>query len=476
MKKWIGLLLLFAFAGGNAYGDNFIPDGIPHPYDIAVDASGTLYVTDTYSYLLKITPAGVVTNLLGLSPRPNIGGIAADKSGNVYVTDETANVIWKISPEGVWSIFAGSSGVAGSANGTGTAATFREPKGIAIDGSGNFYVADMGNALIRKISPKGVVTTLAGGGKGTAANGKGAAASFNTLTGIGVDKTGNVYVADYGSNMIRKITPGGVVTTLAGTEGVNGAANGTGKTASFSSINGIAVDPSGNVYVADKGNALVRKITSRGLVTTLAGALGTVKGQNLGGFADGTGTSALFHTPYGVAVDPSGSVYVADFWNNSIRKINPKGVVTTVAGSRPGAAGNSTASVGTGVAVTSAGNGTTPANSSAPAGPITLVCTPATGKGDPAQMILNEAAGTADFGSDPVTTATFNETTVWWKVVSQDPNYQIEYQKYYTLSRLTGVLTFYTSRGTTDNAGNTKWAKEQGLVYNCKVGVEKRLF
>lgn len=487
MNKWIGLLLLLTFLDGSpgAYGDNINPGAISVPNDIAVDVSGNLYITDFYSNLYKMTPEGVVTNLVGLSHRPIIGGIAVDPSGDVYVADVYNNVIWKTTPGGVWSILAGSTGVAGSANGAGTAASFKGPTGLAVDKSGNVYVADEQNNLVRKITQGGVVTTLAGGGTGSgvvggAVDGKGTAASFSSPYAVAVDKAGNVFVADLANQLIRKITPGGVVTTLAGSAGKYGSTNGAGTAALFSGPNGIAVDKTGNVYVADYGNNLIRKITSWGVVTTLAGALGakTNGGWNnseifVGGFADGTGTSALFFNPFGVAVDGSGNVYVADKGNNSVRKITTQGVVTTLAGSRPGAGASGTASAGT---AAPAGNGNAPANPSASSGPITLVCTPATGKGDPAQLILNEAARTADFGSDAVTTATFNDTTVWWEVDTQDPNYQITYEHQYNLSRLTGVLTLSNVRGTTDTNGNTKWAREMAIGYNCKVGVEKRLF
>jgi len=167
-------------------------------------------------------------------------------------------LIRKITPAGVVTTLAGS-GSDGSANGTGTAASFSYPYGVAVDGSGNVYVAE-GNHLIRKITPAGVVTTLAGSSQGSA-NGTGTAASFNRPYGVAVDGSGNVYVADLSNHLIRKITPAGVVTTLAGS-GSLGAANGTGTAASFSYPNGVAVDGSGNVYVADQGNHLIRKIAT----------------------------------------------------------------------------------------------------------------------------------------------------------------------------------------------------------------------
>jgi gliding motility-associated-like protein len=208
------------------------------------------------------------------------------------------------------------------AGGTGIAPSFDPFFGEAFDASGNLYVSDQGNNLIRKITPAGVITTLAGSGAAGAVNGPGTTASFNSPAGLAVDGPGNVYVADRGNNLIRKITPAGVVTTLAGS-GASGSTDGTGAAASFNFPNGVAVDALGNVYVADSQNSLIRKITPAGVVTTLAGAGGS-------GNADGTGAAAKFNIPTGLTIDGSGNLYVADTFNNSIRKVTPSGVVTTI--------------------------------------------------------------------------------------------------------------------------------------------------
>jgi serine/threonine-protein kinase len=247
--------------------------------------------------------------------------VAADAAGNVYVADAGNNRIRAITPAGLVSTFAGT-GAQGRADSPDTA-TFNSPLGVAVDGSGNLYVADYGNDVIRKISPAGLVSTLAGTGAVGADNGAGIAATFDLPEGVAVDASGNVYVADNGNNLIRKITPAGVVSTLAGS-GTAGSANGTGTSASFNSPFGVAVDAAGNVYVADSGNNLIRKITPAGVVSTLAGS--GARGAN-----NASGSAASFNTPSGVSVDASGNVYVADENNNQIRKITPAGVVSTVA-------------------------------------------------------------------------------------------------------------------------------------------------
>jgi hypothetical protein len=166
----------------------------------------------------------------------------------------------------------------------------------------------------------GVVTTLAGlAGSAGSADGTGSAARFNTPEGVAVDGSSNVYVADSGNHTIRKITPGGVVTTLAGLAGSSGSADGTGSAARFNFPVGVALDGSGNVYVADSLNNTIRKMTSAGVVTTLAGLAGSA------GSADGAVSAARFNEPFGVAVDGSGNIYVADTFNFTIRKITPPG-------------------------------------------------------------------------------------------------------------------------------------------------------
>lgn len=256
-------------------------------------------------------------------------GVVVDASGNVYVADTNNNKIRKISSSGVVTTFAGS-GLTGSTDGIGTAASFNRPMGLAIDASGNLFVADGTNCKIRKITSSGVVTTLAGSGSVGSADGTGTAASFYLPTGVAVDASGNVYVADMYNHKIRKITAAGVVTTLAGI-GSSGDVDGAGTVAKFTMPTGVAVDASGNIYVADSGTYKIRKITPAGVVSTFAGT-------GSPGSADGTGTAASFNYPFGVVLDGSGNLYISDQYNHKVRKITSAGVVTTLAGT--GSAGS----------------------------------------------------------------------------------------------------------------------------------------
>jgi sugar lactone lactonase YvrE len=336
-----------------------------NPTAVAADASGNVYVADTDSQTIrKITPGGVVTTLAGLGydsyytkdgSYPAVGttgsadgtgtaarftypeGVAVDGNGVVYVADTVNDTIRVVSPTGVVTTLAGSPGPSnqGGADGTGTAAQFYGPTGIAVAGNGNLYVTEIGNNTIRMVTPGGVVTTLAGTDRVTgSADGAGPSAQFGSPTGVALDANGNLYVTDSTNNTIRKVTPSGVVTTIAGTAGVAGSLDGTGSSAQFDSPWGIAIDASGNLYVSDSGDNLIRKITPGGVVTTIAGVTTSPEVlSTYGVMTNGTGTAAHFLNPTGMAVDPSGNVYVADSGNNEIRKISPQVVVTTLAGS-----------------------------------------------------------------------------------------------------------------------------------------------
>ena len=313
------------------------------PAGVAVDGAGNVYVADAGNYAIrKVTPAGGVTTLAGLAARfSGLASVAVDGAGNVYVADFWTCTVRKVTPAGVVTTLAGLEGSHGSADGTGSAARFESPAGVAVDGAGNVYVADYGNATIRKVTSAGVVTTLAGlAPHSGSADGTGSAARFLDPSGVAVDGAGNVYVADKDNHTIRKVTPMGVVTTLAGFAGSANYGDGTGRGARFNYPTGVTVDSAGNIYVADSGNDAIRKVTPAGVVTTLAGDVSITDTYNrpIGGFADGTGHSARFAGPSGVAADSAGNIYVADTGNSTIRKVTPAGVVTTLAGWGPGSA------------------------------------------------------------------------------------------------------------------------------------------
>lgn len=262
----------------------------------------------------------------------NPEGIAADGAGNLYVAERASSTVRKVTMQGVVTTLAGATGAEGSTDGTGAAARFRNPSRLEADQSGNVFVTDLGNSTIRKITPSGVVTTVAGtvGVCGTA-DGTGTAAQFCQPQGIAIDTSGNLFVTDTGNHTVRKIDTAGVVTTVAGAAGVCGSADGLATAAQFCQPQDIAVDKLGNLYVADTANSTVRKITAAGVVSTLAGRAGEC------GTADGSGAAARFCLENGIAVDKAGNLFVADTGNSTVRKITPSGVVSTVAG----VAGNS---------------------------------------------------------------------------------------------------------------------------------------
>ena len=333
------------------------------PYAIVLDSSLNIYVSDN-TVIIKITPGGALSTFA--SGFGAIYGLAIDSSGNIYVADATTNLIKKVTPAGVVTTIAGS-GAASTLDGQGTAASINSPQFIAVDSIGNLYVSD-NNQVVRKITSTGYVTTLPLSSVGLAVD------SSSTLYGIysnGVNKitpvggsvtsiingpgggsfpdmigpyglasdpiSGFIYIADGGNNLIRKVAGSGTDNYLqpfvgggSYTGNASGHADGNGFYATFNNPKGIAIDSSGNMYVADTDNNTIRTITSSGYVTTLAGG-GVVDGT-YSGHADGLGYRATFFQPIGIAVSSSGIVYVSDSSNNTIRKISADGIVSTLAG------------------------------------------------------------------------------------------------------------------------------------------------
>ena len=312
------------------------------PYGIAIDTNDNLYVSDMRNNAIrKITPMGIVSTFAKLDGSP--AGIVVTQGGTVFVCDYGKNLIYKISPAGTATVFAGN-GELTRKDGAGTAASFSKPSGLAIGLDSTLYVADTGNHAIRRISQTGVVETMAGGDKRGCDDGGKGTASLNLPAGITVDSGGNVYVSELGNNYIRRVSPGGAVSTVAGLEkggivkkstqcGVGGGSagggtwkDGRGREAAFDAPLGLALSAGGILYIADTYNQRIRKMTPDTVVTTLAG-------NTESGSKDGVGPDASFYRPSGLAVDSKGNIFVADQFNNSIRRITPGGVVTTFAGS-----------------------------------------------------------------------------------------------------------------------------------------------
>jgi gliding motility-associated-like protein len=320
------LVTTFAGSGqpGSADGAG-INASFNYPVGTAIDLTGNLYVVDRDNIKIrKITPEGIVSTFAGTGQPGSADGaginasfnapygVATDSIGNVYVADSGNNKIRKITPEGIVSTFAGN-GQAGSTDGAGINASFNAPQGIATDAIGNVYVADTENHKIRKITPEGMVSTFAGTGNIGAVDGIVSIASFNGPQGITIDVKNNSYVSDTDNHKIRKITPEGMVSTFAGS-GQPGSTEGAGINASFYSPRGITIDALQNIYIADRNNLKIRKITPEGIVSTFAGS-----GQP--GEADGNALTATFIYPSGVAVDATGQLYISDLGSNKIRKV-----------------------------------------------------------------------------------------------------------------------------------------------------------
>lgn len=328
----IAQTLVSTFAGSGSIGSsdlNGIAASFNLPTVVAIDSFGNIFVVDRSNHKIrKITPTGDVTTFAGSGVSGSADGVGTaasfrypdgavfDSQNNLFISDQSNHKIRKVTPDGTVTTFAGS-GTIGATEGVGSAASFYYPAGMAVDANDNLLVADYGNNKIRKITPDGTVTTFAGTGVAGAAEGTALTAQFNGVTGVCVDSFGNIFVADYYNNKIRKIDSLGNVTTFAGS-GAIGSDNGIGTAASFYYPAIVAVDAANNLFVTDQENHKIRKITTDGTVSTYAG-------NGTPGVNDGISTSAQFNFPTGVAVDDSNTVFVADYTNNKIRKIKTYG-------------------------------------------------------------------------------------------------------------------------------------------------------
>jgi len=296
------------------------PDGSLYVADWSNNLIRKIAVNGTVSTYAGTGAQGLTNDVCTKATFAGPLGIAVDAASNVYVTENAGNAIRKISPSPCTvSTLAGSPSAPGTSDGVGTAASFHAPEGLAFDASGNtLYVADFGNHKIRKVTINdGTVTTVAGTGTaGNANNDQPLEATFNAPRGIVVNAAGTLYVTE--SNDIRRITADGQVTTLAGSVTAS-LIDGTGPNAAFKGPRGITIDANGNLLVGDSTNNVVRQVTPDGVVTTIAGQ----RNGNIGmaGDIDGPADTAAFYGSGGVAVDSNGVIYVADSMNNKIRKI-----------------------------------------------------------------------------------------------------------------------------------------------------------
>lgn len=363
--------IITTFAGNGTAG--FSGDGgvatsaeIKNPMGVAVDSAGGVYIADNGNYRIRKVSGGIITTIAG-NGTPNymgdgepatgtgIGavGVAVDSAGSVYIADGGL-FIYKVSG-GVIAIVAGSYpfGFSGD-GGQATSAKFTEPKGVAVDSTGNVFIADYYNSRIREVS-SGIIKTFAGTGKFSGDGGAAILALLNIPFGMALDSSGNLYISDTQNNRIRKVS-GGIITTIAGTgaPGFSGD-SGPGVSAALNLPTGITIDSAGAVYIADSNNNVVRKL-SGGIITTIAGN-GTAGFSGDGGSA----TSAELNFPFGIAVDSSGAVYISEFMGHRIRKVSG-GIITTIAGngtagfSGDGPAANAELSSPAGLALDSPGN------------------------------------------------------------------------------------------------------------------------
>ena len=309
-----------------------------YPEGVAVDISGNVYISDVQNDNIRmVTSTGIITTIAGTGEYGSSGdagaatsaslrspwGVSVDISGNVYIVDQGNNKIRMVTSTGIITTFAGT-GIWGDSGdgGAATSATFNYPYGVSVDISGNVYIVDNNNHKIRKVNSAGIITTFAGTGEYGSGGDGGAATSAQLYSpsGVSVDISGNLYIADGGNHKIRMVKSAGTIITIAGTGAYGSSGDGGAATsATLSYLYGVSVDISGNVYIADTYNQKIRKVTNTGIITTIAGT-GTYGDSGDGGAA----TSAQLYSPTGVSVDISGNVYIADDGNHKIRMVTSR--------------------------------------------------------------------------------------------------------------------------------------------------------
>lgn len=303
-------------------------------YGVAADNVGNVYIADYLNHRIrKVNPMGIISTFAGNGTGGYTGdgilatdaelyyptGVCVDISGNVYISDYFNNRIRKVNTSGVIGTVAGSwvGGYSGD-GGSATIALINRPWGVAVDRNGNVYISDRSNKAIRKVDTSGIIKTIAGGGTtGLGDGGPATAAELNYPTGVAVDSSGNVYVADNINNRVRKIDTSGIITTYAG-NGLSGSGGiGVMATSVAISAGGVAVDDSGNIYIANEGYIIIHKVNSSGEIYRYAGIIGSGTGV-IGGLATACGLGC----PYAVAVDGIGNLYIADMGFDIVEKVS----------------------------------------------------------------------------------------------------------------------------------------------------------
>jgi trimeric autotransporter adhesin len=315
---------------------------LDNPVGMAIDSAGNLYIADTRNNRIrKVTPAGIISTVAGNGNYGHRGdggpavaaelgspcGVAIDFSDNLYIAD--SHRIRKVSTAGIISTVAGDGKSGLDDGGSATAAHF-DPQGIAVDSKGNLYISDALHHRIRKVTPAGIISTMAGNGtEGFSGDGGVATeAQLDDPFGVAFDSTGNLYISDARNNRIRKVTPAGIISTVAGNGNYGYSGDGSSAIAAeLCEPDGLAVDSAGNLYIADTRNDRIRKVTTVGIISTVAGN-GTQGFSGDGGLA----TAAQLNNPSSIAVDSAGNFYISDTGNNRIRKVTPAGIISTVVG------------------------------------------------------------------------------------------------------------------------------------------------
>ena len=349
--------IITTVAGGTADGVAATSVALNRPSEMAFDSAGNLYIVDSSNNVIRKVHAGITTTVAGNGDSGYSGdggaatsatfsgptGVAVDAAGNLYIADPNNDRIRKVDVNGIITTVAGIRlGYSGD-GGPATSALLNNPGAVAVDAAGNLYIADSGNSRIRKVDTNGIITTVAGNGTAGFAGDGGAATSaqIRSPQAIAVDAAGNLYIADYRNNRVRKVSVGGIITTVAGNGGGGSPVDGGQATSTgLPDPIGVALDAAGNLYIST-GYHVIRKVAVGGTITTVAGfpyiandgscyALSTVCFSGDGGLA--TGQNVRFYGNTGVVVDATGNLYIADSGNNRIRKVNTSGIITTAVG------------------------------------------------------------------------------------------------------------------------------------------------